>query len=273
MGRHPLLVLKAPLTAPRCGRPLQPNPPGMQRGFQGAPHPPQTHGRSHSIMSLCAPNRSLGAALRAPVQPQGPYPASVSSRAASSSDWWELHGNPAFPHPRGQPAAFIGGAEPLSPLPPPGAGQRAAPTAAHGKPEAHPFHPQCGSPGRTRSLSSGVPELSLHVAFPRTSMAVTSSERVYNPAAALGSLGRAGGRLGSRDCRSAGTRCCQHPDARVFRMLRSPRGCWDHHHMHPHGEEAQGLFLCLRSGKQMDRCPRHPPATSRVTQSAKELND
>ena len=45
-------------------------------------------------------------------------------------------------------------------------------------------------------------------------MAVTLSERVYNPATALGSLGRAGGRLSSRVCHSAGTWCCQHPDAR-----------------------------------------------------------
>lgn len=113
-------------------------------------------------------------------------------------------------------------------------------------------------------------------------MAVTSSCRVYNPAVALGSLGCAGGRLG---CRSAGARCCQRPDAGVSRTLRYPRGgSLGHHRVHPHGAGtqapgagggAQGLFLCLRSGKRMGRRPRHPPTstTGCVPQPAKGLND
>lgn len=68
-------------------------------------------------------------------------------------------------------------------------------------------------------------------------MAVTLPQRVYNPAAALGSLSRAGGQLGSR---SAATRCCHSvtpppPTPGVPRTLRSPRDHRDQH-LHPHGE-------------------------------------
>lgn len=137
MGRRPLLALKAPLTAPRCGRPLQPNPPGMQRGFQGAPHPPRTHGRSHSIMSLCTPNRSPGTTGLG----SSPACSRAAPRAVSclciqpSREQLSLVGaawRPCFSPSLGVAGSVHWGAEPLTPLPPPGAEQRAAPTAAHG---------------------------------------------------------------------------------------------------------------------------------------------
>lgn len=64
-----------------------------------------------------------------------------------------------------------------------------------------------------------------------TSMSVTLSKHVYNPATALGSQG----------CCSAGTQCCWHPDATVPCLLWYPWGC-----VHPHGEgleqEHRGCF-------------------------------
>ncbi|XP_050841163.1 uncharacterized protein LOC127060799 [Serinus canaria] len=60
-------------------------------------------------------------------------------------------------------------------------------------------HPRTAARGSRSSLSLS-PQL-----FQGSSMAVTLSRRVYNPAAALGSLSRAGGQLGSR---SAATRRC-----------------------------------------------------------------
>lgn len=93
-------------------------------------------------------------------------------------------------------------------------------------------------------------------------MAVTLSKRVYNPAAALG----------SRGCCSAGTRRCQHPDARVPCTLRYP---WEDAHipMERGMEQEQRLFLCLRCGTWRDRCPHHPPASCCVTQPTEGLND
>lgn len=125
------------------------------------------------------------------------------------------------------------GAEPRSPLPPEERGC-SSPAAHRGRRHIHPL--LSAGAGADQDLSAqgsrSSPSAQL---FQETSMAVTLSERVYNPAAALGSLSRAGGRLGSRGCRSSGARCCQRSDARVSHTLQYPRGCPDHRHVHPYG--------------------------------------
>lgn len=236
----------------------------MQRGFQGAPHPPRTCSPPRSVVSLCTPNSSLSST--------GPGSSHACPRAALSAasslciqpSHKQLSCREAPTSPILGGSGYLGGAEPHSPLPPKEWG-----LLPSGCPPRH-VHPLLAAGARAgRDLSAqGSPSSPFTQLFLGTSMAVTLSERVYNPAPALGSLGRAGGRLSSRGCRSAGARCCQRPDAGVSHTLRYPWDCLDHRNVHPHGEGApapragggaQGLFLCLRSGKRRDRCPRHPP--------------
>lgn len=185
--------------APRCGRPRQPHP-----------HTPWTR----SIVSPCTPNRPLGSV--------GPGSSPACPRAAPRAVSCPLHpAEPRAAQPRGIPISSIpGGLSPTAPCPPrSGAGQGAAPPSC---PQGH-IHPLLAAgAGAGWDLSAwgswSSPSVQL---FQGTSMAVTSSRRVYNPAMVLGSLGCAGGRLG---CRSAGAWCCQHPDAGVSHTPRYPWG-------------------------------------------------
>lgn len=219
-------VLKAPLTAPQQGRPLQPNPPGRQRGLQRAPHPPGPP----SVMSLCTPNRSLGS-MGPGSSPACPHaaPRAVSCLCIQPSHKQLSHREaPISPILGGSRQRLCPGGRAPQPSAPRGAGAGGcSPLAAcSGRRHVHPLL-TAGARAGWDLLAQGSWSSPSAQLFQGTSMAVTLSERVYNPATALGSLDRAGGRLGSRGCRSAGTRCRQRPAARVSRTPRYPRGCPD----------------------------------------------
>lgn len=180
---------------------------GMSTGVQLAPHPPWTPFLQH-IRSLCTPTRSLSSMGRG-----RDTPCTVSclciQPSHQSSARWELQETLLSPslgyqqHPAQglSPTALC----PLSSR----AGGTSIPASVQ----------ELGQdPSAQGSQSSPITQ-----PFQGISMSVTLSKCVYNPAAALGSQG----------CCSAGTRCCQHPDARVPCTLWYPWGC-----VHPHGEGA-----------------------------------